>query len=228
MRLTKTRMILATVTALALMVGVGTAFAASGNGPTLKEQAAQIAGRTSFDAAVASNLGTTTAKLNAAIKAAATARINAALAAGEITADEATTLKDALADGTIPAIRLATAATVAKELNTTEAKVNAAYASAQKAQAIARVDAALKAGQITEAYATELKTQINAATFPGFGAGPGGGHHGHGGPGGAGPRPGLRPAGRLGLVVLERQLVVLDDDLLARLRLAPEHARAER
>ena len=67
--------------------------------------------------------------------------------------------------------------------------MNAAYASAQKAQAIARVDAALKAGQITEAYATELKTQINAATFPGFGAGPGGGHHGHGGPGGRGSRP---------------------------------------
>ena len=40
MRLTKVRMLLATVTALALMVGVGTAFAASGNGPTLKQQAA--------------------------------------------------------------------------------------------------------------------------------------------------------------------------------------------
>jgi multidrug efflux pump subunit AcrA (membrane-fusion protein) len=193
MRLTKARMMLATVTALALMVGVGTAFAASGNGPTLKQQAAQIAGRTTFDAAVASNLGTTTAKLNAAIKAAATARIDAALAADEITADEATTLKDALADGTIPAIRLATAATVAKQLNTTEAKVNAAYASAQKAQAIARVDTALKAGQITEAYATELKTQINAQTFPGFGAGPGGGHHGHGGHGGPGMGLGFGP-----------------------------------
>ena len=111
MRLTKVRMLLATVTALALMVGVGTAFAASGNGPTLKQEAAadRRAARR-FDAAVASSLGTTTAKLNAAIKAAATARIDAALAAGEITADEATTLKDALADGRIPAIRLATAA----------------------------------------------------------------------------------------------------------------------
>jgi multidrug efflux pump subunit AcrA (membrane-fusion protein) len=186
-------MMLATVTALALMVGVGTAFAASGNGPTLKEQAAQIASRTSFDAAVASNLGTTTAKLNAAIKAAATARINAALAAGDLTADEATTLKDALADGTIPAARLAAAATVAKELDTTEAKLNAAYASAQKAQAIARVDAALKAGQITEAYAAELKAKIDAQTFPGFGAGPGGDHHGHGGHGGPGFGLGFGP-----------------------------------
>jgi molybdenum cofactor biosynthesis enzyme MoaA len=186
-------MLLATVTALALMVGVGTAFAASGSGPTLKQQAAEITSRTTFDAAVASNLGTTTAKLNAAIKAAATARINAALDAGDLTAAEATTLKDALADATIPAVRLATAATVAKELNTTEAKVNAAYASAQKAQAIARVDAALQAGQITESYANTLKTQINAQTFPGFGAGPGGGHHGHGGPGGPGFGLGFGP-----------------------------------
>ena len=158
----------------------------------------------SFDAAVASNLGTTTAKLNAAIKAAATARIDAALAAGEITADEATTLKDALADGTIPAIRLATAATVAKELNTTEAKLNAAYASAQKAQAIARVDAALKAGQITETYATELKTKINAADVPGLRRRPRRRPSRPRRSRWAGLRPGLRPAGRLGLVVLER------------------------
>jgi len=198
MRLTKTRMLLATVTALALMVGVGTAFAAGGNGPTLKQQAAEITNRTTFDAAVASNLGTTTAKLNSAIKAAATARIDAALAAGDLTAAEATTLKDALADATIPAARLATAATVAKELSTTEAKVNAAYASAQKAQAIARVDAALEGGQITDAYATTLKTQINAQTFPGFGAGPGGGHHGHGGPGGPGMGLGFGPPADLG------------------------------
>ncbi len=75
------------------------------------------------------------------IKTAATARIDAALAADEITADEATTLKDALADGEIPAARLATAAGVAKQLGTTEAKLNAAYSDARKAQALARVDA---------------------------------------------------------------------------------------
>ncbi len=190
MRLTKTRLLLATVSALALMVGVGTAFAATGKGPTLKQQAAEITGRTTFNAAVASSLGTTTAKLNAAIKAAATARIDAALKAGDVTSEEATTLKDALADGTIPAMRLATAATVASQLNTTEAKVDAAWASARKAQATARVDAALEAGQITDAYATTLKTQIASKTFPGFGVGPDGGH-GHGGHGGPGMGMGM-------------------------------------
>jgi hypothetical protein len=185
MRLTKGRLLLATVTVLALMVGVGSAIAATGGGPTLKQQAAAIVDRTSFDAAVAKSLGTTTAKLNAAIKAAATARIDTALAADEITADEATTLKEALAGGDISAGRLATAASVAKELGTTEAKVNSAYSDARKAQAKARVDQALKDGKITDAYATELKATIDAATFPGFGAG-GPGHGGHG-PGGGGP-----------------------------------------
>src|SRR4029077_15242653 len=155
--------------------------------------------RATFDAAVAKSLGTTTAKTRAAVKAAATARIDAALAGDEITSDdagtahaayeitpeEAATLTDALADGSFPAVRLATAAGVAKELGTTEAKLNAAYADAQKAQAKARVDQAVTDGKITESYATELKAQIDAATFPGFGAGSGGGGHGHG-PGGPG------------------------------------------
>jgi hypothetical protein len=188
-------MVLATVTALALMVGVGTAIAASGGGG-LKQEAARIADRAGMEAAVAKNLGTTAAKLNAAIKAAATARIDAALAADEITATEAATLKDALADG-MPAMRLATAAGVAKALGTTEAKLNAAYSDAQKAQAKARVDEALKAGNITEKYATELKAKIDAATFPGFGAGGMGRHGGPGGPGGhgmgMGPGLGLAP-----------------------------------
>jgi hypothetical protein len=181
MKRTRFRMTVAAVAALALMVGVGTAFAASGNG-SLKREAARIADRASFEAAVAKNLGTTTAKLRAAIKASATARIDAALAVDDITADEAATLKDALADGSFPAERLATAAGVAKELGTTEAKLNAAYSDARKAQAKARVDQAVTDGKITEAYATELKAKIDAATFPGFGAGgPGGaGHHGHG------------------------------------------------
>ena len=199
MRRTKVRMLFASIAALALMVGVGSAIAATGSGgKDLKQAAAQISGRASFETAVAKNLGTTKAKLNAAVKAAAKANIAAALAADEITADEAETLNDALADGSVPAMRLATAEGVAKELDTTVAKLNAAFSSAAKAQATARVDQALKDGKITEAQATEMKAKIAAATFPGFGAGgPGhgpGGHGGHGGPGmGFGPPPGDAP-----------------------------------
>jgi len=199
MRITKVRMLFASVAALALMVGVGSAIAATGSGgKDLKQAAAQITGRASFEAAVAKNLGTTTAKVQAAVKAAAKANIAAALAADEITAAEAETLNDALADGTVPAMRLATAEGVAKALDTTVAKLNAAFSSAAKAQATARVDQALEDGTITAAEAAEMKAKIADATFPGFGAGgPGHGHGGHGGPGfggmGFGPPPGVAP-----------------------------------
>jgi hypothetical protein len=189
MRRTRARMLFATVAALALMVGVGSAVAANGNrAPNMKQEAARIADRATFEAAVAKSLGTTTAKLSAAVKASALATIDAALASKDITADQATTLKDAVSGGAMPAMRLATAAGVAKELGTTEAKVNAAFADAQKAQATARVDQALREGKITDAQATEMKAKIDAATFPGFGAGPGGpgGHGHHGGEGGPG------------------------------------------
>ena len=202
MRRMKVRMLFATAAALALMVGVGTAIAATGGGG-LKQEAARIADRSSFEASVAKNLGTTTDRLEAAVKADATARIDAALSADEITAAEAATLKGALVEGNCPAMRLATAAGVAKQLDTTEAKVNAAFNAAHKAQARARVDQALKDGKITEKVAAELNAKIDAATFPGFGAG-GPGHHGgpggpegHGGPGGPGmgfgPPPGVGP-----------------------------------
>ena len=194
MRRMKVRMLFATAAALALMVGVGSAIAATGGGG-LKQEAARITDRATMEAAVAKNLGTTAAKLKAAVKAAATARIDAALAADEITASEAATLKNALADGSCPALRLATAAGVAKELGTTEAKLNAAFSSAAKAQATAHVDQALKDGKITESQATDMKAKIAAATFPGFGAGgPGhGGPDGHGGHGGGGPGMGFGP-----------------------------------
>lgn len=194
-------MLFASIAALALMVGVGSAIAANGSGgKDLKQTAARIADRAGMEAAVAKSLDTTTAKLRAAVKAAAKANIAAQLAADKITADEAETLNDALADGTVPAMRLATAAGVAKELDTTVAKLNAAFSSAAKAHATARVDKALKDGKITEAQATEMKAKIADATFPGFGVGgPGhgpGGHGGHGRPGGGmgfGPPSGVAP-----------------------------------
>lgn len=190
MRLTKVRMVLATATALGLMVGVGAAIAATGGGD-LKKEAARLTAKSSFQASIAKSLGTTSAKLEAAITAAATARIDAALAADEITAAEASTLKDALAERPRMGMRLATAAGVAAKLGTTETKLNAAFSDAHKARAIARVDEELKAGNITEKYASELKAKIDAATFPGFGAGKMGHRGGHGG--GMGHRGGFGP-----------------------------------
>jgi hypothetical protein len=192
MRLTRARMLLATVAALALMVGVGSAIAAGGNG-NLKQVAARITDRTAMETAVAKDLGTTTAKLRAAIKASAIAKVDAAVAAKEITADEATTLKDAIADGSLPPMHLATAAGVAKDLGTTEAKLNAAWSDAAKAQAKAHLAQAVTDGKLTQAQADQMTAKIDAATIT-FGSGPGGpggpgGHGGHGGPDGPGFGP---------------------------------------
>jgi len=183
MRLTRVRMLLATVAALALMVGVGSAIAATGNG-NLKQEAARIADRTATGTAVAKSLGTSTAKLRAAIKASAIANVDAALAAKEITADEAATLKDAVADGSLPPMHLATAAGVAKELGTTEAKLNAAWSDAAKAQAKAHLAQAVTDGKLTQAQVDQMTAKIDAATIT-FGSGPGG-HGGHSGPDGPG------------------------------------------
>ncbi|MSO96316.1 MAG: hypothetical protein EXQ81_11105 [Thermoleophilia bacterium] len=209
MRCTKGRIVLATAAALAVMVGAGTAVAGSrggGGGGDLKRTAAHISQRAAFEALVAGNLGTTEAKLKAAVKASARANIAAALAADRITAAEAETLNEALTDGSVPAMRLATAAGVAKQLDITVARLNDACSSAAKARVTARVDQALKDGKITAAAAAEMKAKIADARFPGFGAG-GPGHRGHGrggpgqrgmgGPGGGGmgfgPQPGAGP-----------------------------------
>jgi hypothetical protein len=69
---------------------------------------------------------------------------------------------------------------VAGRLGTTSAKLEAAL----KAAAIDRVDAALKAGKITQAEAQALKEAINSGKVPlgpGFGFGPGFGHLGKAG-----------------------------------------------
>jgi hypothetical protein len=189
MRLTRVRMLFATVAALALMVGVGSAIAASGDG-NLKQEAARITDRTAMETAVAKNLGTTVAKLRAAIKASAIAKVDAVLAAKEITADEAATLKDALAEGSLPTMPLATAAGVAKELGTTEAKLDASWSDAAKAQAKAHLAQAVTDGKLTQAEADQMSARIDAATIT-FGSGPGGhgGHGGHGGPDGPGFGP---------------------------------------
>ena len=82
---------------------------------------------------------------------------------------------------------LGRASVVAKALGTTTAKLNEAYREARQAQALARVDQALKDGDLDEDEAAELKKEIEDADFPGYsgGRGFGLGHRGgFGGPGG--------------------------------------------
>jgi hypothetical protein len=158
---------------------------------------------------VAKELGTTEAKLEAAIAAAATSRIDAAEQAGSLSAADADLLREAVASGDRMAMHIAQPADVAKELGVTEAELNAAYASVQKANALARIDQALADERITKKVADEMRARVEQATFPGFGAaglgrgGRGGGHGMGGGMGmdggmGGGPGGGMGPMGHHG------------------------------
>lgn len=188
----KTTLAAAAVAATALLVGAGAAIAAGGGSTDdLSALADRIRAKNSFSAAVATKLGTTAAKLEAAITDAANDRIDAAVQAGSLSAADAETLRQAIADGDRLAQRIAQGAEVAKKLGVTEAKLDEAYAAVRKAAALERVDEAEKAGRITAEVADQMRERIEAADLAGFGA-EGLGHGRHGGPGelgGYGPGP---------------------------------------
>ncbi len=193
MRRTPRTILVLAVATLALALGAGTAAAHGGfggGGGGLKGAAKALAAKKALDADVAKRLGTTVAKLNDAIKSAAKAQVDAAAEDDEITADEAAALKEAIDDGSLPATGLGRASVVAKALGTTTAKLNEAYGEARRAQAVARVDQALKDGDLDADEAAELKQNIEDADFPGYAGGRG---FGLGPPGGFGA-----PGGRHG------------------------------
>jgi hypothetical protein len=183
--------------ASAVAIGGGVALAGSGatKDADLTALAKQIQAKDALSADIADKLGTTGAKLEVAIIAAAGDRIDALEKSGGLAATDADTLRTALQSDPRLAMRIAQGADVAKKLDVTEEKLDKAFADVAKARALARVDQAVKDGWITDKVAEQMRTRINATDFPGFGAfgpgghGPGGERHGHGfgGPGLGGP-----------------------------------------
>ena len=94
-RPSKCTSIIAAVAVVAACGIAGGALAASGTFDPAKE-------RQAFLNDAAGRLGTTSDKLEAALKAAAIDRVNAALAAGQITQDQANAMKDAINSGKLP------------------------------------------------------------------------------------------------------------------------------
>src|SRR5262245_39723529 len=82
--------------------GLAVAAGAAGGAIAASQSDDPAAERQAFLDDVAGRLGTTSAKLEAALKAAAIDRVDAALAAGKITKDEADALKDAINAGKVP------------------------------------------------------------------------------------------------------------------------------
>lgn len=186
----KAIMVLATgLAAVALVIGAGAAIAAgsTGSDSDLTRVAEGLRQKDAFGTAVAKELGTTAATLDAAVAAAAKSRIDAAEKAGSLSAANADLLREAVSSGDRLALHIAQAADVAKALGVTQATLDAAYAKVRKSTALARIDQAEKDERITKKVADELRARVAQATFPGFGdGGLGRGGPGHGGPGGFG------------------------------------------
>ena len=179
--LTKVVLALAVAVTAFLAVTVGTA--AGHGGPGHGGPGGRV-GVTKLVNAGAKELGVTNAAIRAAILKSANARVDDALADGDVTAAQAADIKDEAADNLGLAYHLSRASTVASALGITATKLNDAFRAARKALALASIDAAVAAGRITADQATELKSRLNSATLPGYKAGglgfggPGGGPHG--------------------------------------------------
>ncbi|MCL4288019.1 MAG: hypothetical protein KJ006_10300 [Thermoleophilia bacterium] len=188
-------LIAAGAAALAVAIGAGAAIAASGTGGNgdVKAAAERLGDRAERKSDLASRLGVTVAELESAVQDAARERIDAAAAAGDITAAEAKALEAELEDGRL-ARELARPADIAENLGVTEDKLETALAESHKAAMEARIDQAVADGMITAEYAAELKQRVDEADLSDRGFGPGGpGRHGFG-PGlgfGLGFGPGL-------------------------------------
>jgi len=206
--------------AVAAVAGGGAALAATQLGTPKQESQAVV-----DDAA--KQLGVTPAKLSDALEQALSNRIDAAVAAGSITAAQAKELKARIASGELPLFgiggphgghmhgggHLGAAATY---LGVTEAQLRTQLQGGTTLAAIAKakgktvdalvaalvadekkeLDAAVKAGRITDAQRTEMLQNAEARftdMVNGVGGGPGG-RGGHGGPG-FGPPPGAPESG---------------------------------
>ncbi|MBA2462988.1 MAG: hypothetical protein H0V45_14695, partial [Actinobacteria bacterium] len=143
-------------------------------------------GRASTGALVteaAKQLGVTRAKLVEAIEKAALTRIDEAVEDGDVDADDAADLKEEAGDNLRVAMELSRTRTVAANLGITTAKLNTEFRDARRVLITARIDEAVKDGDLEADEAAELKADLADADLPGYKV------SGFGGPGGFGHGP---------------------------------------
>jgi hypothetical protein len=116
----------------------------------------------------AKQLDVTRAKLVDAIEKSAVARIDQAVEDGDVDADDAAELKEAVGDNLSAAYALSLTRTVASNLGVSTAKLNTEFRDARRALYTARINAALEDGDITQAQANELKEELADAELPGY------------------------------------------------------------
>lgn len=164
-----------------LVVGTTVASAHGGRGGPLRG-----AGASTLVTQAAKELGVTRAKLKDAIVDSAVARIDEAVADGDVERDDVADLKAEVADNLQLAIGISRTRTVASNLGISTTKLNDGFRGARKALILAQVEQALDDKRIDKERADELKDELDDANLPGYkgglfglgfglGRGPGGG-----------------------------------------------------
>jgi hypothetical protein len=147
-----------------LAVGAATASACGGPGGGKNGGASASAVVT----AAAKQLNVTRAKLKTAIADSANAYIDSEVESDDLDEDEAAELKTRVEDDLAFAIATSRTKTVASNLGITVAALNDAFSAARKSLLTAKIDKALKNGDITAEEAADLKDELDDADLPGY------------------------------------------------------------
>jgi hypothetical protein len=115
--------------------------------------------------AAAKQLDVTRARLKTAIVDSANAYIDSE---DDLDADDAADLKDQVGDDLAFAIATSRTKTVASNLGITVAALNEGFSAARKALIEAKIDKALKNGDIDADQADEAKAELDDASLPGY------------------------------------------------------------
>jgi hypothetical protein len=110
----------------------------------------------------------TEARLTTAITNAAIARIDEAVADGDLEAADAAELKTRAGDNLAFAMRISRTRVVASNLNVTTTRLNDAFRAAWKALILARINEAVADGDLEADRAAELKQELEEAELPGY------------------------------------------------------------
>ena len=157
---------------LAAISLVAVATAAAGGHGSGRGGAVRGAGGSTLVTQAAKELGVTRAKLKDAIVDSAVARIDEAVADGDVDRDDVTGLKAEVDDNLQLALSISRTRTVASNLGVSTTKLNDGFRAARKALIRAQIDKALDDKRIDKDRADELRADLNDADLPGYKAGP--------------------------------------------------------
>ena len=142
--------------------------AVAARAPAAAAARAAVGVSSSLVTAAAKELGVTPAALRTAIRDAAKAEIDQALADEDIDAEEAADLKERVDDNLNYAYSLSRASKVAAKAGKTTAQLNAAFQAARKAATLKKIDEAVEDGELEADEAADLKAELEDATLPGY------------------------------------------------------------